>query len=64
LDLPASFRGNEVAELRAAIERRAAPVHDGAWGRATMEACLAIARSAAQRREIRLARQVPAQKGA
>jgi phthalate 4,5-cis-dihydrodiol dehydrogenase len=66
LPLPAgvSFRGNEVAELRAAIEQHTAPVHDGAWGRATMEACLAIAQSAAERREIQLARQVPAQKGA
>jgi phthalate 4,5-cis-dihydrodiol dehydrogenase len=33
--------------------------HDGAWGRATLEAALAVMRSARERREIILERQVP-----
>jgi phthalate 4,5-cis-dihydrodiol dehydrogenase len=61
-ELPAgtSFRGNELAELVAAIEGRRAPVHSGAWGLATTEVSLAIARSAAQQQEILLHRQVAA----
>lgn len=34
-------------------------VHDGAWGRATLEAVLAVIRSSRERREIVLERQVP-----
>lgn len=61
--LPAgeSLRGREVAELVAAVRCGRAPVHSGAWGLATTEVCLAIAQSAAQRREILLRRQVAAQ---
>jgi phthalate 4,5-cis-dihydrodiol dehydrogenase len=55
-----SFRGNEVAELLDAIEHQRAPLHSGPWGRATTEVCLAIAQSAAQRREVLLEYQVPA----
>jgi phthalate 4,5-cis-dihydrodiol dehydrogenase len=55
-----SFRGNEVAELLDAIGHQRAPLHSGPWGRATTEVCLAIAQSAAQRREVLLEHQVPA----
>jgi hypothetical protein len=33
--------------------------HDGRWGMATLEVCLAILQSADERREIRMSRQVP-----
>ena len=33
--------------------------HDGAWGRATLEVCLAMIESAAGRREIQMQHQVP-----
>jgi phthalate 4,5-cis-dihydrodiol dehydrogenase len=55
-----SFRANEVAELVDAIVQKRAPVHSGAWGRATTEVSLAIAQSAAQRRELLMEHQVPA----
>lgn len=61
-ELPAgaSLRRSEVAELRTAIVGREAPVHSGAWGRATTEVCLAITRSAEQQREVVLRHQVAA----
>jgi len=34
-------------------------VHDGRWGAATLEVCLAILESAAKRKEIFLSHQVP-----
>jgi phthalate 4,5-cis-dihydrodiol dehydrogenase len=34
--------------------------HDGRWGEATLEVCLAILQSAAERREIQMAHQVAA----
>jgi phthalate 4,5-cis-dihydrodiol dehydrogenase len=34
-------------------------LHDGRWGQATIEVCLAILQSSAERREITMARQVP-----
>ena len=34
--------------------------HDGRWGQATLEVCLAILQSAAERREVTLSHQVPA----
>ena len=33
--------------------------HDGKWGMATLEVCLAIIDSAKQRKEIQMSRQVP-----
>lgn len=46
-------RGDVLQELVDAIDGRAVR-HDGRFGRETVEVCLAIARSAAERREIRL----------
>jgi predicted dehydrogenase len=37
--------------------------HDGAWGMATLEVCLAIMQSAKERREIQLTHQVPVPTG-
>ncbi|HEX3464718.1 MAG TPA: Gfo/Idh/MocA family oxidoreductase [Candidatus Elarobacter sp.] len=44
-------KDNVVDELVAAIHGTP-PLHDGAWGRATLEATLALARSARERREV------------
>ena len=46
----------------AAIED-VAPLHDGEWGRATLEACLAMLRSSREGREVRLKLQVAARRG-
>ena len=54
------MRANEVGELRQAIDGDAAPLHDGRWGKATMEVMLALMESASSRREILLRHQVPA----
>jgi len=43
---------------RAVVEERAVP-HDGRWGKATLEVCLAILRSSHEGREISLAHQLP-----
>jgi phthalate 4,5-cis-dihydrodiol dehydrogenase len=48
-----------VDELYAAVVDGRPPVHDGAWGLATMEACFAILTSARENREVTLAHQVP-----
>jgi len=53
-----SVRLNEAAELRRALAGEAI-YRDGRWGMATLEAVLAIARSAAERKEIILEHQVP-----
>jgi phthalate 4,5-cis-dihydrodiol dehydrogenase len=45
-------------ELRAAIRDGIRPVHDGRWGKATVEVALAILRSSRQGREIALEHQV------
>jgi phthalate 4,5-cis-dihydrodiol dehydrogenase len=51
-------RGEVVEELYDAVVCKQPPVHDGAWGLATMEVCLAMLQSAHEQREIRLAHQV------
>ena len=43
-----------IDELYAAVARGKAPLHDGRWGMATLEVCLALLRSARERKEIRL----------
>ncbi len=50
-------RGAVLDELAAAIARRTAPLHDGRWGKATLEVCLAMLQSSRERREVRLAHQ-------
>ena len=61
IQLPAAHRGREaeVEELYNAVVHKRPVFHDGRWGAATLEACLAILESAAQRKEIFLSHQVP-----
>ena len=54
-----SMRHNEVAELRDAISGKRPPLHDGAWGKATIEVLTAIIQSSAEHGEIELHHQVP-----
>ena len=49
-----------IDELYEAFATGRRPLHDGEWGRATMEVCQAILTSARERREVVLSRQVPA----
>ena len=51
-------RAEVIAELIAAVRGGRAPLHDGAWGLATVEICLAMLRSSREGREIALERQV------
>ena len=46
-------------ELYAAVVENRPPPHDGAWGLASLEICHGILRSAAERREVPMALQVP-----
>ncbi len=59
--LPAGSRGREaeVEELYNAVVHSRPVFHDGRWGAATLEVCLAMLDSAKQRREIMLSHQVP-----
>jgi phthalate 4,5-cis-dihydrodiol dehydrogenase len=51
-------RANVLDDLEAAIRAGRKPVHDGAWGKATLEVALAIQASAREGREIALRHQV------
>lgn len=42
----------------AVVRDRAVP-HDGRWGKATLEVCLAILKSSQERREVHLSHQIP-----
>lgn len=53
-----SGRHNVLDDMRAAILEGRKPVHDGRWGKATLEVALAIQQSARERREVTLAHQV------
>lgn len=59
--LPVGLRGREaeIAELYHAVVNGGPVFHDGRWGQATLEVCLAILESSRQRKEIFLAHQVP-----
>jgi len=59
--LPAGKRGREaeVDELYQAIVENRPVFHDGRWGEATLEVCLAILESAKEKREIYLKHQKP-----
>jgi phthalate 4,5-cis-dihydrodiol dehydrogenase len=48
-----------IDELVTAVEGTHSPLHDGRWGRATVEVCAAILESSQQRREVVLKNQVP-----
>jgi hypothetical protein len=51
-------REAEVDELYQAVVNNKPVFHDGRWGEATLEVCLAILESAEKRREVFLSRQV------
>jgi phthalate 4,5-cis-dihydrodiol dehydrogenase len=53
-----SGRGNVLDDLAAAIRTGQKPVHDGRWGKATLEVALAIQASAREGREVMLEHQV------
>jgi phthalate 4,5-cis-dihydrodiol dehydrogenase len=59
--LPAGSRGREaeVEELYDAVVHNRPVFHDGRWGTATLEVCLAMLESAEKRQEIFLSHQVP-----
>lgn len=50
---------NVLDELYESVIRNKPVVHDGRWGKATMEVCLALLQSGKERREIFLSQQVP-----
>lgn len=52
-------REAEAAELYDAVVNNRPVFHDGRWGEATLEVCLAILESAKERREIRVSHQIP-----
>jgi phthalate 4,5-cis-dihydrodiol dehydrogenase len=56
--LPAVPRAEVLDEFCGAVLDGRKPLHDGAWGMATLEACLALLQSAAQGREVTLHHQV------
>jgi phthalate 4,5-cis-dihydrodiol dehydrogenase len=62
-DIPITIPGvaynSEVDELYDAVVQDSPIYHDGRWGLATLEVCLAIMESANQRREIYLEHQMP-----
>ena len=60
IQLPAGSRGREaeVEELYDAVVKGRPVFHGGRWGAATLEVCLAMLESAAQRKEIFLSHQV------
>jgi phthalate 4,5-cis-dihydrodiol dehydrogenase len=58
--LPAVPRGEVLDEFCAAVLDGASPLHTGAWGMATLEACLAVLDSARTGREVTLRHQVAA----
>jgi phthalate 4,5-cis-dihydrodiol dehydrogenase len=61
IPLPAGSRGREaeIEELYDAVIHGRPIFHDGRWGEATLEVCLAILDSSRQRKEILLSHQVP-----
>jgi len=63
LPSPSVPRVEVIDELYAAAADGVPPLHDARWGRATLEACVAILRSSREGREIPLELQVPAKRG-
>ncbi len=58
LPLPTIPRAEVIDELYDAAVNGKAPLHDGAWGMATLEVCLAILRSSREGRDVALSHQV------
>ena len=54
----------EVEELRGALYHGTPALHDGRWGQATLEVCLAIMQSAREHKDVGLSHQVPVRSGA
>ncbi len=61
ITLPVGSRGREaeVEELYNAVVHDRPVFHDGHWGAATLEVCLAMIESAEKRHEVFLSHQVP-----
>jgi phthalate 4,5-cis-dihydrodiol dehydrogenase len=59
--VPTTPTGNDatVDAVYEAVAHDRPPLHDGRWGRATLEVCTSILQSARERREIYLTRQTP-----
>ncbi len=53
---PTTPRAEVIDEFHAAVVTGRPPVHDGTWGLATMETCLAMLLSAREQRDVRLNR--------
>ncbi len=66
IDVPKSETGRaaEIEELYRAVAEDRPVFHDGRWGEATLEVCLAIYESARERREVRLSHQAPVRRDA
>jgi phthalate 4,5-cis-dihydrodiol dehydrogenase len=60
LEKPAVPRAEVIDELCDAVFEGRAPLHDGAWGLATLEVCIAMLRSAREGAEVQLRHQVAA----
>ena len=52
-------RQAEITELYEAVVNGRPMFHDGRWGEATLEVCLGILQSTAERREVYMSHQVP-----
>jgi phthalate 4,5-cis-dihydrodiol dehydrogenase len=50
-----------IAELYDAVYKDRPPIHDGRWGMANLEVCMAVLESARERKEIYLSHQTPVQ---
>jgi phthalate 4,5-cis-dihydrodiol dehydrogenase len=59
ISVPGVSYNNEIDEMHDAITQDRPVYHDGRWGMATLEVCLAIMESARERREVRLSHQTP-----
>ena len=63
LPKPRIPRSEVIDELYAAVVDDVAPLHDGRWGMATLEVCLAMLTSARERRDVALAAQCAVRDG-
>ena len=52
-------KGKVVDALYDAVRADRLPLHDGRWGTATLEVCLAIVESSRTRRDVLVSHQVP-----
>jgi phthalate 4,5-cis-dihydrodiol dehydrogenase len=59
IQVPGISYNNEIDEMYDAVTQDRPVYHDGRWGMATLEVCLAIMESARVRREVRLTHQTP-----